>query len=100
MPGSPLVHVLARYAIIGAPQGVFQAAVADIQEELEARPHLEHPTVRWDSDRQWCSVEVGAYTLPEQVEAAAYDDLSDAVVAVVPAWDTVRIQFLDARPLE
>ena len=100
MPGRPLVHVLARYAIIGAPPGVVQAAVADIQEELEARPHLEHPVVRWDSDRQWCSVEVGAYTLPEHIEAAAYDDLSDAVVAVVSAWDTLRIQFLGAQALE
>jgi hypothetical protein len=94
------MHVLVRYAIIGAPLPVFQAAVADIQEELEARPYLEDPTVRWDSDRQWIAVEVGTHALPGQVEVAAYDDVSDTVFAVVPSWDTFRIQFLDAQALE
>ena len=85
-----------RAALISLPTSVMEAALHDLQEELDARTHLRNPHVQWDSEnlRAIIDVEDEAPT-PQTAAGGINDDLLDSAVAVVGSFDSLRIEILE-----
>jgi hypothetical protein len=86
---------LVRAALTGSPETVIQAALPDLQEELEARPYLKNPRVTWDSDSHCVIVEVeDEAPTAQQARGGVYDEVFESACAVVGDFERLRVEIL------
>jgi capsular polysaccharide biosynthesis protein len=82
-------------AVPVVPVAAGQAALADLQEELEARLHLDRPQVTWDSEQQTLVVTVGVEdSTPEAAAANMAEELFEIAAAVLPDFQAMRVEIV------
>ena len=74
--------------------------VPELQEELDQRPHLSNPQVRWEVEPGRVLVEVDVEGVnPEQAAAMMAEELFEVAAAVLPEFDVLRVEVVDVLPL-
>ncbi len=93
---------LINYAVVLAvpivPAAAGQTALADLQEELDARPHLYRPLVIWDSEKERLVVTVAVEdSTPEAAAANMAEELWEIAAAVLPDFQTMRVEIVSVN---
>ena len=87
-----------RLALVGSPLEAMQAVVADLQEELQMRPHLGNPRVVWDDRERHVRVEVDSEGLDAQQAAdLVAEEILEVVAALLHEFDRVRVDVLHVQ---
>lgn len=82
-------------AVAGSPETVIQAAIPDLQDELEARLYLRNPRVTWNSDSRCVIVEVeDEASTARQAHGGVYDEVFESACAVVSDFERLRVEIL------
>ncbi len=96
---------LTTYAVVLAlpiaPVGAGPAALADLQEELDARPHLDRPHVSWDAQQRRLVVRVVVEDVA--LEAAGgnmAEELFEIAAGILPDFHTMRVEILEVAVAE
>ena len=77
------------------PVAAGQAALVDLQEELDARPHLDRPLVTWDSEMQRLVVTVRVEdSTPEAAAANMAEELWEIAAATLPDFQTMHVEIV------
>jgi hypothetical protein len=92
---------LVRLAVSGSPIEAFASIVSDLQQELDARPHLFEPSVRWDVHQSQILVDVYDEDYdPETAGRGMREELLEVIPTVLRDFDEVRVEILGVSPAE
>lgn len=98
MEDRPLVAFRVTVSVQTVPAQVARAAVRDMQEELDHRPYLGKATMMWSESAQALLVDLDVEAeSSDDAAAAVYDDLFESACAVLPEFETLRVQVVDVQ---
>jgi hypothetical protein len=81
------------------PRDALRPVLAELQQELEARPHLDRPTVKWNDAGSGALVEVGTEDYDPTVAAESVrEELVEAIPTVLKGFDEVAVDAIDSTP--
>ena len=84
-----------KLALVVAPMAEGRRVTSDLQEELEARPHLGSPRVSWDELAQHVIVEVIDADLDAgRAGEAMAEELIEVASAVIADFDMMHVEIL------
>ncbi len=91
-----------RLAVIATPATALQAAIPDLEEELDEREHLAVQQVRWDDAASQIIVEIVEYWEDNARQAAAQmqEELFEIMAAVLIDIESYRVEIVDVQPLD
>jgi hypothetical protein len=86
-------------ALIRSPPSSLEAAVSDVEEELNQRQHLKIVDVAWDTQGQQISIKVKAEGFDAQQTAdGVAEEIFEMAAAVLPTFDAYRVEILSVNP--
>ncbi len=96
---------LTTYSVVLAlpvvPVGAGHAALGDLQEEFDARPHLDRPHVSWDAQQQRPVVRVVVKDVTAEAAGAnMVEELFEIAAGILPDFHTMRVELLGVAVAE
>jgi hypothetical protein len=92
------MYFLVSLAVIIDPPEEARRLVPDLQEELDARPHLTNPRVWWDGNTQRTHVEVIDKSDDMAISTSGVaEEIFEAVAAVMLDFETMRVEIVETR---
>ena len=89
-----------RLALVGSPKDEIHRVVADLQEELKARPHLRNPRVYWDGEKDRTLVDVEDQGVePDRVMKSLLEEVFEATCAVLEHYEEFRVEPIGVYPV-
>jgi hypothetical protein len=96
---SKLKWFTTRLALLGVHSYLAAEAMRDLQNDLEMRPHLRHPSVSWEAETGRMIVQVEIQDLDaDQAAIQITEELLESASGVLREFEAIRASVLEAVP--
>jgi len=87
---------IVRLALYGVKKEYDPMAVADLEEELNARPHIRNFRVRWENESQPVQIDVEVEGLNEKISEQMAEEMFEIASAVLQDIEGMHVLVKDA----